>query len=232
MMTFQLLFKPQYPGRVIESTNLNVDAEISKLSQQAGENLGTYYKRANSLLMRAGSHDRENPFMTIGEALRGKFAPLTSSENTVLDSVIRTFIRGISDITVRADTLRGLVVTQRLLRGAYTMAEESKKLKEELALMDKLGQEQNELDLLRRVVKDRVSSEPIFELMKSYTSQSFTPFPLPAAHNTRIHPSTFQPREQLAQPSASKPVKVQSNPPAPHWTSPPQAYQKQDNVPP
>ena len=33
VMTFQLLFKLQYLGRVIESTNLNVDAEISKLSQ-------------------------------------------------------------------------------------------------------------------------------------------------------------------------------------------------------
>lgn len=53
--TFQLLFKLQYPGRVIESTSLNVDAEISRLSQQSGENLGTYYKRANCLLIQAGS---------------------------------------------------------------------------------------------------------------------------------------------------------------------------------
>ena len=32
VITFQLLFKLLYPGRVIESTNLNVDAEISNLS--------------------------------------------------------------------------------------------------------------------------------------------------------------------------------------------------------
>ena len=46
--------------------------EISKLSQQAGENLGTYYKRANSLLIQTGSRDRETPFMTMGEALNGE----------------------------------------------------------------------------------------------------------------------------------------------------------------
>ena len=88
--------------------------------------------------------------MTIGEVLKGKFAPLFPSENTVLDSVIRAFIRGISDTIVRADTLRGLVATQRSLKGAYTIAEKSKKLKEELVLMEKLEQEQNELELLRQ----------------------------------------------------------------------------------
>ena len=200
---------------MIESTNLNVDAEISKLSQQAGENLGTYYKRANSFLIQAESRDRETPFMTMGETLEGKFAPLSPSENTVLDSVIRAFIRGISDTTVRADTLRGLVATQRSLRGAYTIAEESKKLKKELVLMENLEQEQNELDFLRRVVKDRVSSEPIAELMKSYTRQTPPLFSLPTAYNTRVHPSTFQPRQQLAQPQPPQPepVRAQSNSP-------------------
>ena len=229
--TFQLLFKLQYPGRVIESTNLNVDAEISKLGQQAGENLGTYYKRANSLLMKAGSRDRERQFMTIEEALKGKFAPLSPSENTVLDSIIRAFIRGISDTTVRADTLRGLVATQRSQRGAYTIAEESKKLKEELVLMEKLEQEQNELEFLRRMVKGRVSSEPIPELMKSYTRQTSVPFPLPTAYNTCAYLSTFQFRQQLAQPQAPPPVRAQSNSPIPHRTSQPQADQKQDNAP-
>ena len=65
------------------------------------------------------------------------------------------------------------------------MAEESKKLKEELALVDKLEQEQNELDFLRRVVKNQVTSEPISELMKSYTRQTLLPPSFPAAHNTR-----------------------------------------------
>ena len=86
--TFQLLFKLQYPGRVIENTTLNVDAEISKLSHQAGENLGTYYERANSHHIQVGSRDRETLLMTKTEALKGKFAPLSPSENTVLDSVI------------------------------------------------------------------------------------------------------------------------------------------------
>lgn len=92
MKTFQLLLKLQYPGRAIKSTSLNVDAEILRLSQQPNKNLGTYYKRANSLLIHAGSRDRDTPLMIIGEALKGKFAPLTPSENTVFDSVIRAFI--------------------------------------------------------------------------------------------------------------------------------------------
>ena len=97
--------------------------------------------------------------------------------------------------------------------------------------MEKLEQEQNELEFLRRVVKDRVSSEPIPKLMKSYTHQTSLPFPLPTAYNTRVYPSTFQPRQQLAQPQAPPPVRAQSTSPSPHWTSPPQADQKQDNTP-
>ena len=171
---------------MIESTTLNVDAEISKLSQQAGETLGTYYKKANSLLIQARSRDRETPLMTIGEVLKGNFAPLSPSENTVLDSVIRAFIRGISDTIVRVDTLRGLVATQRSLKGAYTIAEKSKKLNEELVLMEKLEQEQNELEFLRQVVKDRVSSEPILELMKSYTRHYSCSQPLTIHAFTRL----------------------------------------------
>lgn len=98
--------------------------------------------------------------------------------------------------------------------------------------MEKLEQEQNELDFLCQVVKDRVSSESISELTISYTRQTFPPIPLPVGHNMRLYPSTFQPREQLAQAQAAQPFRTQSKPPALHWTSPPQADQKQDNAPP
>ena len=109
---------------------------------------------------------------------------------------------------MRADTLRGLVATQRLLRGVYIIAEEPKKLKEEFVLMEKLEQEQNELEFLRRVAKDRVSSEPIPDLMNLYTRKNLPLFSLPAAHNTRVYPSAFQPREQLAQSQVSQPVRA------------------------
>lgn len=56
------------------------------------------------------------------------------------------------------------------------MAKESKKLKEELALMDKLEQKQNKLDILWWVVKNCVSSQPVSEQMKSYVRQSLTLF--------------------------------------------------------
>ena len=97
--------------------------------------------------------------MTVGVALNGKFTPLSPNENDVLDSIIRAFIRGIFDTKVRADTLRSLEMTQTSLRGAYTIAEESNKLKKELALMEKLEYEQNEWEFLRRVVKDQVRSK-------------------------------------------------------------------------
>ena len=64
--------------------------------------------------------------MTAGVALKEKFTLLPPSKNTVLDSVIRAFIQGIWGTTVRADTLRDLLMIQRLLRGAYTITEESK----------------------------------------------------------------------------------------------------------
>ena len=82
------------------------------------------------------------------------------------------------------------------------------------------------------VVKDRVSSKPIPELMKSYIRQTSLPFPLPTAYNTRVYPSTFQPGQQLAQPQAPPPVRAQSNSPILHWTTPPQADQKLDNASP
>ena len=49
---------------------------------------------------------------------------------------------------------------QRLLKGAYMIAEESKKLKEELAAMEKSEQEQNKSEFLRQVVNDQISNEP------------------------------------------------------------------------
>ena len=189
--TLQLILRLQYPGRAVESTNLNVDAEISKLSQQASENLGTYYERANSLLIQAGSRDWETPLMTARIALKEKFTLLSPSKNTVLDSVIQAFIQGISDTTVRVDALRGLLMIQRLLKGAYMIAEESKKLKEELAAMEKSEQEQNKLEFLRRVVKDQISNEPISKLMKSYTGKYSPTLLPPTAHNTRTYLSIF-----------------------------------------
>ena len=129
--------------------------------------------------------------MIIEKTLKGKFAPLSPSENTVLNSIIQAFIQGIYNTTVRADTLQGLVAIQRSLRKVYTIAKKSKKLKEELVLMEKSEQEQNKLEFLCRVVKDQVSSEPIPELMKSYIRQTYVLFPLPTAYNTRIYLSTF-----------------------------------------
>lgn len=189
---------------------MNVDAEISKLSQQASENLGTYYERANSLLIQAGSR-----LVTAGIALKEKFTLLSPSKNTVLDSVIQAFIQGISDTTVRVDALRGLLMIQRLLKGAYMIAEESKKLKEDLAAMEKSEQEQSKLEFLRRVVKDQISNEPISKLMKSYMGKYSPTLLPPTAHNTRIYLSIFQPREQLAQPQAPQPVRAQLNFPIP-----------------
>ncbi len=123
--------------------------------------------------------------MIVAEALKGKFTPLSPSKNTVLDSVIRAFIRGISDTTLRADTLRGLLMTQRLLRGVYTISE-SKKLKEKLAWMENLEHEQDQLEFLCRVVKDQVSSEPISKLMKSYKGRHSPPLYLPTTHTTHV----------------------------------------------
>lgn len=110
--------------------------------------------------------------MTIREALKGKFVLLILSKNIVFDFMIQVFIWGISNTTVRADIIRGLVAIQKLLRGVYIIAEESKKLKEELPLMNKLKQEQNKLDFLYWVVKDQVTSKSIFKLIKSYTHQT------------------------------------------------------------
>lgn len=61
--------------------------------------------------------------------------------------------------------------------------------------MGELEQEQNELDFLRQVVKDRVTSEPISELMKSYTRQTLSLPSHLAVYNTRGYPTTPQPKE-------------------------------------
>ena len=84
------LLQDQFSQRLTESTTFNINAGLENLKQQTSENLLAYYKRARSMMEQVGARDRAE-FGT----------PLTPLEAAFLDTVMRSFVKGIHDIDIK-----------------------------------------------------------------------------------------------------------------------------------
>ena len=94
---------------------ISFDIELAELRQLADELLPSYYGRAGQILTSVGARD------CAGESRQ----ELTILEAFMLDTVIRSFVRGLYDLDIRKEATKGLALNGRSLRGIYSFAEET-----------------------------------------------------------------------------------------------------------
>jgi hypothetical protein len=121
---FRNAFTQKYPSQVINVAPISFDAEMSDLKQALIKSFLAYYKRVLALINQVGVKDR--PRSIIFQA------SLTSLKSVMLDTIIRSFIRGIIDEDVKCQAFKGMRSPERSLLEIYIITEEARRTKIEL----------------------------------------------------------------------------------------------------
>lgn len=199
---FQALFAQRYPSKISEAPVVSFDTEVSELQQAQDKTLLAYYKRTASFLSRVGGRDRPRTTTVTPTP-----PALTSIEESMLDSVVRSFTRGIQDPDVCWEAFRGLVMSDHSLLGVYTVAEESRKAKAEYSKVQEEVARTQELQFLRDLVQRNM---PTFQVDS-----------LRAAYHVQMMPQWGYQNLPPPQPQTTWPVQVQT------YQTPPASYPQQ-----
>lgn len=92
--------------------------ELVELHQRFDKSLSAYHKRVIGLISRIEAKDR--PPLTSSAIL------FTSLELAMLDIILRAFIRGLNDSSIRQEATREMIFADRSLRNIYSLAEEAR----------------------------------------------------------------------------------------------------------
>lgn len=142
--TFKGLFQERFPAKSsIEISTVSFDQELQGLQQNSQESVAFYYRRATAMMARIGARDRAVDLTNT----------LSLLESAMLDIIIEAFIRGLDDPDIRRETIKGLGIVGRSLRGACTVAEEAVGFKEKLRKFLDEGSQSKELLFYKELVQ-------------------------------------------------------------------------------
>ena len=158
---FRGLLCERFPSKSSEISNTTFEAELTELKQQ-DESLSAYYKRVTSMMQRVGAKDR---------ALPGAI-PITPLESAMLDTIMRAFLKGLSDPDVRREATRGLASIDKSLRGVYALAEESRLTKLEVSKLVAEDFKSQELEMLRSVVQKTIPKSQFDSMVSAYQAKA------------------------------------------------------------
>ncbi|MCJ1343984.1 hypothetical protein MMC31_002184 [Peltigera leucophlebia] len=150
------LLQDRFPQRLTEITTFNINAELESLKQQSDENLLTYYKRAKSMMERVGARDRAE-----------SGTPLTPLEAAPLDTVMRSFVKGIHDMGIKKAAARGLTSATKSFSALYIIVEEARCIKVEVEKLEAAEAKDAELQYYKNLAEKRLQS--------SSPSQAYNP---------------------------------------------------------
>lgn len=162
--TFKARLCERFPSKNVEVTLVSFDVELAGLNQRPEESLFPYYKRVAGLMQRIGAKDRPAP--TPG------LHPLTVLESTMLDTILRAFIRGIRDPEIRKEATRGMASPERSLRNIYTLAEEAKRTAEEVSRLHQEQAKVKENEALRLIPEKTMSKSQLDSLVSSFQTNA------------------------------------------------------------
>lgn len=141
------LLQDRFPQRLTEIPTFNINAELESLKQQSDENLLTYYKRAKSI----------------------SDTPLTPLEAAFLDTVMRSFVKGIHDMDIKKAAARGLTSATRSFSALYVIVEEARCTKVEVEKLEAAEAKDAELQYYKNLAEKRL--EPSSQ-SQAYNRQS------------------------------------------------------------
>ena len=164
---FKSLLCARFPMKSAEVSSISFDTELSELKQQ-DESLAAYYKRLTVLMQHVGARDRPSHPSDADP-------PLTMLEAAMLESIMKAFLRGLSDSDVRREATRGLASPTRSLLGVYNLADEARRTK---SAVEKLNEEEHkarENEILRSLVQKTMSKEQLDSLVSSFQTNAGSP---------------------------------------------------------
>ncbi|RKF62841.1 hypothetical protein OnM2_030045 [Erysiphe neolycopersici] len=142
--------KAEFPSRVVERTEGNVQQEIRSFKQLPEEPLLTYYGRAKHLLRRA--YGRDEPVQVNTGMLVNPLPPL---EKMMLSGIVSAFVEGLVDAELRSLAIRRSVMGCGSLLGAYKIVQDTKLgMETEREVEARLAKEREYLDLKALVLRE------------------------------------------------------------------------------
>ncbi|MCJ1464755.1 hypothetical protein MMC07_003368 [Pseudocyphellaria aurata] len=154
--TFRNLFQERFPAKTVESSSLDFYTELNELKQRHDESISSYHKRVSALMLR------------VGAKYRSTSGTLSLLESATLDVIMKSFVRGLYDNEVRKETIRGLIVTGRSLRGLVSLAEDADRSKRELKKLLDEESKTIEFQFYRDIIQQTMPKDKVESMLASY----------------------------------------------------------------
>lgn len=207
---FRSLLCEKFPSKAIEIVPIPIDVELSELHQRPDESLATYYKRVSNLMQRVGARDRP-----VSAAIAG----LTTLESSMLDIILRAFIRGLNDPELRKEATRGMASTSRSLRSIYSLAEEARRTNMEIQKLSSEEARSEELEFLRSLVRKNMPSHQVASLLAEHQAAKLPRPPKYQPWSYATNPPQASP-EPAPEPSYRRPQLEESRRPSYQYEAP------------
>lgn len=146
----------RFPAKAVEVTPIPFNVELAELQQRTDEPLSSYYKRVTSLMQRVSAKDRATG------------TRLSLLESAMLDSIIRAFVKGITDHTIRQEAARSIASNDKSLRNIYNVAEETRRTNIEVQKLLEEGLRADELGFYKQLAESNMPKQKISTLLTSY----------------------------------------------------------------
>lgn len=160
---FLSLFKERFPTKSIETIPTTFSEELEGLHQNAEESLTSYYQRTIQITYRFGARDR----------LPGG-PPLSILESSILDLIYSAFLKGLQDLELRREAIRG-TVTGISLHSAFVSMEQAHKSRLVIRKIEYEEVQSREAIFYKDVVKRNMSTTQLESMWASYSAGSRVP---------------------------------------------------------
>jgi hypothetical protein len=155
----------RFSFKIIEVIIIFIDVELSKLKQKTDEFLISYYKRVSELMQRAETRDRQftrNPI-------------LSSLKFTMLDTILRAFIRELFDLEIRKKATREMILGDRFLRMIYQLAKKARRINLKIQKLYDEELRRDELEFYKNLTQNNLSRHQIEVMFTFYHTNKFKP---------------------------------------------------------
>ena len=153
---FISLLQQRFPSKAVESAPVSFDLEVSELRQKQNESVSSYYSRALNLMHKYGGKDRSATVV------------LSSVEALLLDMVLRVWIKGLTDPSIKRNAAKGMGDPNRSLRAVYGLAEEARLVNAELQRLFEQESKDDELSFYKGLAENILSKQQLSSMLATY----------------------------------------------------------------
>ena len=143
----------RFPMKSIEVSLISFNTKLLELKQY-NESLIAYYKRLTILIQHIKARDRPSKITEV-------IPTLSMLEAAILESIMKAFLRGLSDPDVRREAIRGLASPNRSLLGIYNLADEARRTKSAVQKLNDEERQSRENEILRSLVQKTISKDQL-----------------------------------------------------------------------